>query len=360
MNKKDNMVIDTNQVFEIGDRKLEKFSFSNLGVRDDGEIQNFQVLLDTSNDIKTYGTDTYENLVNIVPFFNPVINKLMLQTEDNTLNSQLTNWSLQQYCQLLGVPAEYIKSCIGHNFVKLVENNLQQWRDLVDVNKKVLIRKYNNRIRGLLSDRYTICDSHTVLNLLQNNLRDKGNYAVLSKYYDAERLVTRIVGKDRINVDGEDLYYGFQVVNSDVGQRSLGCRYFLYRSACSNGLLFGKRSIASMMKRHIGNADNMTDKFVHFLNEFQGYIDQFKPKILIAKETKLSDSDYEKYFLRFRQEMNIGNKVVKDFTTFQNKYPQTVWGFVNSITEYAQTHEIDRQLDLEEYAGELLEKIYVS
>ena len=74
----------------------------------------------------------------------------------------------KQLYGLLGIPYEYIKRCNAN----LIQCNTNYWIQELK-SKQILIRKYNNIVRGILSDRYnTIFDDHVTIPIVIKSINE--------------------------------------------------------------------------------------------------------------------------------------------------------------------------------------------
>ena len=67
------------------------------------------------------------------------------------------------------------------------------------------------------------------------------------------------------------------------------------------------------------------------------------------------EDDIQAFIDQIRQQTNLSNESAgKVIDLMQNRYGDTRWGLINGITEVAQDFTLERRLELERIAGNLL------
>ena len=98
------------------------------------------------------------------------LNEIHKNADLNSLgfDYDLTQYSFSQLCTKFGVPVRYMKKCLEANELELVQENINKWLHKKDNNKKLMIRTYDDRIRGVLSDKYSRMDAPEILSNVYN------------------------------------------------------------------------------------------------------------------------------------------------------------------------------------------------
>ena len=78
----------------------------------------------------------------------------------------ISRYALGQLGSKIGVPARYLEKCISSGRIDLAQDNVNSW--LEDFNKDLFIREHNGVIRGVLSSKYSVCDSHEILKVVDD------------------------------------------------------------------------------------------------------------------------------------------------------------------------------------------------
>lgn len=275
-------------------------------------------------------------------------------------NFPISRYAMGQLGTKIGVPARYLEKCIESGRLDLAQDNVNSW--LEDYNKDLFIREYNGRVRGILSSKYSVCDSHEILQVVDDAV-DLRNYDVKGSYLNEERLHVRLISKEMLPIDGEDLFAGLFVDSSDVGRSILTVKFGIYKQVCTNGLVIARAGGTLFEQKHIGisseefheglvaslkDVDLLTEHAVEWVQRAKGRLNHWS-----------ANSEYEdniKEFVAYiRQKTNLSedsaNKVIN---LMQTKYEDNKWGLINSITEVAQDFTLERRLELERIAGHLL------
>lgn len=217
-----------------------------------------------------------------------------------------------------------------------------------------MLRQYDGHIRGVLSGSYSRYDAPEILQSVKDVFGER-HFKMKGSFINEERLHVRLVENEMLPIDGEDLFAGITLDSSDVGRSGLAVRFFIYKQVCTNGLVIAKRSAKLFKQKHIGithedfkegletglkSFEEIKENVIEMIKENHEIplaedIEELEEKIKTA--TKLSDEDVDQVFV-----------LVAD------KYEPTRWGLVNGITEIAQKFSLERRIELETIAGQML------
>lgn len=290
---------------------------------------------------------------------------IMLDMKDFKFNSNgtigingrdydITEYALSQDCAKIKVPVTYIKNCFNTGIGELAADNMNTWTS-VHGDKKVFIRAYDGIIRGVLSDRYSKLDSQEILEVLDSS-DIPSKFKVVGSYLSADRFHLRMINPKMIDVDGEDLFTGIQIDNSDVGMASLSVTLLIYKQVCTNGLILPKDKGILFKKKHIGiDSTDFKEQMIDSLSKIKEYTDLSVYIINRTREVRFNVLELDKRLDRVKLDTNIGDDGI-DFMRelIQHKYGANNWGLVNALTEVAQRYTLDRRLEIERYASKLL------
>lgn len=273
----------------------------------------------------------------------------------------ISKYALTQLCGKIGVPTQYVTKCIDSGRLELAQDNVNSW--LEDFNKDLLIREHDNKIRGVLSSRYSICDSHEILEVVDKVL-DLSKYTVKGSYISPERLHLRLVDKVQLPVEGEDLFAGIMIDSSDVGRSILSCNFFIYKQVCTNGLVSERLGATLFKQKHIGiTAEEFRDGLAEGLTKVELLTENSIELIRRTMEANpyftrgatLEEEQVEKFIEEVKLRAKLPQKGAEKVVDFMNtKYRNNRWGYINALTEVAQDYTLDRRIDIEKYAGSLL------
>ena len=287
---------------------------------------------------------------------------ITFQTADGVIhNSPISRFALSQLGVKIGVPARYLEKCVASGRINLAQDNVNSW--LEDYNKDIFFRTYKGNIRGVLSSKYSVCDSHEILQVIDDAV-DLSTYKIKGQYLSPERLHVRLVSKEMLPIEGEDLFAGLFIDSSDVGRSILTVQFGIYKQVCTNGLVVSKAGGVLFKQKHIGistdefheglikslaNIDLLTENAIEWVNFA-------KTKNVYGYNVKsLSKEEMDEFVARIKAEVSLPEEsAIKVVNLMQTKYDTSRWGFINGITEVAQDFTLDRRIELERYAGNLL------
>lgn len=272
----------------------------------------------------------------------------------------ISRYALGQLSSKIGVPVRYLDKCVQSGRIDLAQDNVNSW--LEDYNKDLFIRTFSGGIRGVLSNKYSVCDSHEILEAVDDAV-DLSKYKVKGSFLNEERLHVRLIGKEMLPIDGEDLFAGLFLDSSDVGRNILTVKFGIYKQVCTNGLVIARAGGTLFEQKHIGitaeefhdglfkslqNVDLLTDHAVEWVQRAKNRYNHW------SVETEHPE-DIEEFVAYIRQQTNLSDDSAhKVISLMQTKYEDTRWGLINGITEVAQDFTLERRLELERIAGSML------
>ena len=321
----------------------------------------FSRLIEVANSIEENSNDFMIRKANSSNVrFNDSAGLTFLAGDNTVCNLPISRYALGQLSTKIGVPARYIEKCIQSGRVDLAQDNVNSW--LEDYNKDLFIREYNGRVRGVLSSKYSVCDSPDILDVVSSAV-DMSKYKVKGSYLNEERLHVRLIGKEMLPIDGEDLFAGLFIDSSDVGRSILTVKFGIYKQVCTNGLVIARAGGTLFEQKHIGisaeefheglssslkNVDLLTDHAVEWVKRAKERYNHW------SVDTEHPE-DIEEFVSYIRQQTALSDDSShKVIDLMQTKYGDTRWGLINSITEVAQDFTLERRLELEKIAGSML------
>lgn len=288
--------------------------------------------------------------------------RLLYQPDGDTPSRSMamTRHSLSQLCNKIGVPVRYIDKCIDSGRLDLAAENINSWID--DFGKNLFIREHKNTIRGVLSDRYSTLDTPHIMESI-NDVLDFDEYRIKGYLLSPERFHARIVQREMMNINGEDLFAGVQIDSSDVGRSILVVKFMIWKQVCTNGLCISQGGGVLFQQKHIGiDASEFRDGFRSSLSNIPLLVEHSKELIEEARRDgerysvkNLSEQQLKDFIERIKLKTKLSEEGVKKVIQFMNdKYGFSKWGFVNSLTEVAQDYTLERRLEIEKIAGDVL------
>ena len=279
----------------------------------------------------------------------------------------ISRFALGQLCSKIGVPAQYLEKCIKTGRVELAQDNVSSW--LEDYNGNLFIREYDNSIRGVLSQKFATCDTPDILGIIQDTFPTK-DFTVRGHFLSPERFHLRITDRDSLPIPNEDLFGGFSIDSSDVGRSTLSVNYLLYKQVCSNGLCLPRGIGEIFQQKHIGIT---AEAFREGLKQNIALVPSITAELIKEIERSRNsgvvikdfdnDKEIEDIIKRLRTTMRMSEEQAKKvINIFEHrvrvaddfKYENNNWGLTNAITEMARDTSLERRIELERFAGNLL------
>ena len=327
----------------------------------DNRPKTLDKLIIKANDIALNSKDYMVRKANTNNFrFNETAGITFFSEDQGIRNFPISRYALGQLATKIGVPTRYIEKCIDSGRIDLAQDNVNSW--LEDYNKDLFIREYNGGIRGVLSSRYSVCDSHDILEVV-NDAVDLSKYKVKGSYLNEERLHVRLIGTEMLPIDGEDLFAGLFIDSSDVGRSILTVKFGIYKQVCTNGLVIARAGGTLFEQKHIGiTSEEFHEGLVASLKNVDLLTEHAVEWVQKAKHREnhwsaLSEyeDDINEFVAYIRQQTNLSEESSrKVINLMSTKYEDNRWGLINGITEVAQDFTLERRLELERIAGNIL------
>lgn len=278
---------------------------------------------------------------------------------DVSRSSAMSAHSLSQFCNKLGVPVRYIDKCIESGRLDLAEDNINSWVE--DYGKNLFIREYQNRIRGVLSDKFSVLDTPDILEVLSDVI-PTDDYTIKGHFLTPERFHARITQNTMLDIEGEDLFAGLQIDSSDVGRSVLTVKFMIWKQVCTNGLCISRGGGMLFSQKHIGiDKADFRETFAQSIKLVPDLITGATEMIESARRNNkfstrgFTEEQMTDFIDRIRFKTKLPEEGVNKVIQFMSeKYGTSTWGLVNSLTEVAQDYTLDRRLEIEKVAGEYL------
>lgn len=281
-------------------------------------------------------------------------------------SKSITRFALGQLCSKIGVPAQYIDKCIRTGRLELAQDNVSSW--ISEYGGNLFIREHDNSIRGVLSQKFSTCDTPEILGVIQDTFPNS-DFVVRGYYLSPERFHLRVTERSLLPIQYEDLFAGFSINSSDVGRSTLSVNYLLYKKVCSNGLCLPKGSGNIFQQKHIGIS---AKAFKEELKRNLDFVPEITKELLIRVERTRNSGTIIKDFgnteeiedtIKKLKQIHLSeeqaNKVIDLFNYRVNsaedfRYENNTWGLINSITEMSKDSTLEKRIELESNAGILL------
>lgn len=278
-----------------------------------------------------------------------------LRLNFNDKKMMMSDFATSGMCGKLKVPSQYFARLVQNEKNELAAENINCW--LTNNEKDYFIREYDGRVRGFLTGNYSVYDAPEILQSVDEAF-DMSKFKVKGSFINEERLHLRITEKEMLDIEGEDLFAGITIDSSDVGRSGLRVYFFIYKQVCTNGLVIAKSSAKLFSQKHIGiKHDEFVAGLKDGLNSFYELKDKVAQAIRETSEIPVKE-DIEELLEDIRKTTGLSQEAAEEVVyLMDNRYSHNKWGLINGITEVAQKYTLDRRIELETIAGDMLANI---
>lgn len=358
-------------MIEVSTQEVNKQPKEVVCTVDISPTKGIQLLREKANGIQN---ECYDVMLKEVSYENLAIHvgddgdiSAFFKTADmGIVRESLSRYALGQLCNKLGVPVRYIEKCIKADQNVLANKNLNTW--IEDYNKDLFLRIYQRKVRGILSNRYSVLDTPDIIDVIDESTK---GLKVKGYYMSEERFHARLVQQHMMKINGEDLYAGIQIDSSDVGRSPLNVMFFIYKQVCTNGLVVAKGRGSLFTQRHISICtDDFREQLSQSLKTLPTLISEYEHIIqrcanqytLMGTKYFSGKDDFDTVLKEFIQKIRYKTNLTEDgakkvVNLVGEKYGPSDWGVVNALTEVAQNYTLERRIELEKIAGSLLKVV---
>ncbi len=295
--------------------------------------------------------------------------KLVFTADGDEKVMEVTDFAFTQYCTKIGMSVAFYNKLANAKSAELRDMAVQNVNLLAKHHEHdMLIRTNNDVIRSVLSTKYTPFDNYEILEVLDDEMRSNDDIslrdvAVRGYVNNPDIFHMRITSARAMSMGGVEkgIYPGLSISTSNVGTAKISVNFLLYRQVCSNGMVvsFFNKNLFSQTHVNISISEIVTRLRYAFMM-YPSIALEAEHLVANASNTKISKSLVELEERGFRREtiknkLNVSEQDMVEITNIlREKYPATVWGYTNAITEFSKTKEFERRMELERMAGDIL------
>lgn len=288
--------------------------------------------------------------------------------------------AIGQLGERLNVPAKYLRELANgdvwqRELAATILNQHSTWTKRT----RTLVRTVGNEVRGVLSDSYRRLNSETIIMSFLETANKMGGQ-LADGFMDATRIYMEVLMPETIAIPTAkngivEMAFGARLSTSDYGDGALELRAFLMQGVCLNGMCrdsvmrqvhLGARLPENMaISQHTYELDTKTqasairdltksifskDSITRKAMEIQGASEM---EVDMEKELKsLAKGKLTKDEAKGVEKVLMANKP-DDGVTGES----TLWKLVQGITAHSRELEPRRQRDLQEIAGDLMNRV---
>ena len=283
----------------------------------------------------------------------------MFNAPEVTRKANITEHAFGQICNTVGVPAGYMMKCLGQHQEDLAIQNYDTWASL-QAPKPQIIRTYDGAVHAQVTSRYNVFDHSDVMHGILDAMDDpkvKGRYEANQAFLSPDKLHIRFVDFDHpLHTAGDTLNTGFTINSNNVGSGAFSIRYFIYRFACTNGIVKVQNGGMLFRQTHLNSFREIGPQLFRDIIFKAKDLDEMTAKQIEAAAThKFDDVALEQALAKAQKDLHFGKAgKEKVLELIDSTYDRTQWGLINAVTETAQDYTLDTRLEMEEWSGRQL------
>ncbi len=291
-------------------------------------------------------SDTVMNLQTLAPM---IQNGLVRMKTRRGQEYGMVHNGQQSYLEKIGIPGGFFKKCNDENKRGVLDQFHSE-----NGNKEVLIRKLDDNIRFIASDKYSCFDDKDMIKSLKDINMD---LSIKEFHQDSGHTVLRVSQPDPINIpNARPFYPGLQIINSEIGFSSVKVQFFLWEEVCTNGMVAARGDFPMFTMRHVGKKDHerLSQAVSEKINGLPRFIEHCTSSL-----TELSLMDGREMKKRMESNEDIPKALHMAIPTYLGNYAEsedtaTGLDYMSAFTEAAQKYTWDERLGLERTAGNLM------
>jgi hypothetical protein len=310
------------------------------------------------------------------------------------------------FCEKLGIPSAFIKSLQEDNLASKVINDFLSSSGKKEEmkNYSLVINKSNNTVLGLVGKNYLKYSNKEFLDDLSVAFpKLYSQYDFAEGYIINTKLYLRLLSPKLISGYTKGTYYegndfskiGMQLTNSMVGNSSVKVNYYIFRALCSNGLVVKalesetkvmhsgkKESIIKRLNNNITPIFKCMPRIETILKDLVKL--EFNPRTLVQLNAQdivyniislnPQEQNRRKNIRKSQDLMEFDCNILSQYPyryggsvskqVFESRYRnnQSMFDFINVLTEYAHSSQISTQekIRIEEKTGDLVNWLIIN
>jgi len=258
----------------------------------------------------------------------------------------LSEVATSQLCQKLEVQVKYYRR--PPDEMKAMAANY----DIGRLNgHSYLLRGKAQWIRAFLSSEYVVYNNSEIAETVQG-LLGNGARTMKSAVLEETHMFLKIISEEIWDVDS-GLKAGIMIGNSEVGMGSVSVEPFVFRKPCTNDLIVSQETSFRHAHIHL-TAYELTRRMAEAVSEGFRVASSVLDTFLKTREVKVVDP--LEVIRKIAEERKFSQKLTDEVVSSYLVEPEANWfGVINSFTNAAQKLGPLQRIEMERFAGTLLE-----
>jgi hypothetical protein len=258
----------------------------------------------------------------------------------------LSEVALSQLCGKLEIPSRYYRRLPGEMQAVVANYDLGRQNG-----KSFLLRGKGEWIRAFLSAEYVAYNNSEIAQTAESLLRN-GALDVKSFVLEETQMFLKIISEDIVDREA-GLKAGIMIGNSEVGMGSVSVEPFVFRKPCTNDLIVSQEKSFRHAHIHL-TANELTRRMAEAVSEGFRVASSVLDAFLKTREVKVVDP--VEVIRKIAEERKFSQKLTDEVVSSYLIEPGSNWfGVINSFTNAAQKLGPLQRIEMERFAGTLLE-----
>ena len=254
--------------------------------------------------------------------------------------------AMSQFCQKLDIPIRYFRRLPDEMKIVVANYDLGRLKGT-----SFLVRGKDQWIRAFLSAEYVAYNNCEIAQTAESLLRN-GALDVKSFVLEETHMFLKIISEDIVD-RGAGLKAGIMIGNSEVGMGSVSVEPFVFRKPCTNDLIVSQEKSFRHAHIHL-TAYELTRRMAEALGEGFRVASSILDAFLKTREVKVVDP--LEVIRKIAEERKFSQKMTDEVVSSYLVEPESNWfGVINSFTNAAQKLGPLQRIEMERFAGTLLE-----
>jgi hypothetical protein len=254
--------------------------------------------------------------------------------------------AMSQFCQKLDIPVRYFRRLPDEMKITVANYDLERLKGT-----SFLVRGKGEWIRAFLSAEYVAYNNSEIAETVQGLL---GNGALSMKSFVLEEthMFLKIISEEIWDVES-GLKAGIMIGNSEVGMGSVSVEPFVFRKPCTNDLIVSQEK--SFRHAHIHLTEyEMTRRMAEAVSEGFSVASSVLDAFLKTREEPIPDP--VETIRKIAEARKFSQKLTDEVVSSYLVEPEpNRFGMINAFTNAAQKLGPLQRIEMERFAGTLLE-----
>lgn len=270
----------------------------------------------------------------------------VLNGQEGPSSYALSDLAIAQMCQRLEIPVAYYRRLSAEMKAVVANYDIQQLNG-----KSFLLRGKGEWIRAFLSADYVVYNNLQIAETVQGLLAKTG-VTVKSLVLEETNMFLKIISEEIWDVES-GLKAGIMVGNSEVGMGSVSVEPFVFRKPCTNDLIISQEKSFRHAHIHL-TAWELTRRMAEAISQGFQVASSILETFLKAREEPIPDPFDT--IRKLAEARKFSQKFTDEVTSSYLAEPEaSKFGVINAFTRAAQSLGPLQRIEMERFAGTLLE-----